>query len=175
MMKKQMINIAASETTYKDGRYLLLPAAADKIGIPLRTLRAWREKWQHDPNMAGLFAKSGKFVFFDLDAWARYLERIQMAAVEDARAKPLPYCRSLPCRCHRDGHRHRAVPWRGQVLAGVFPPFPSRPYGAASFSITTHSSWWQYLLRCAKARPRCNALSESNTSPKLSFDTERIF
>jgi len=86
MMKRQMINMAASETIYKDGRYLLLPAAAEKIGIPLRTLRAWREKWQHDPNMAGLFAKSGKFVFFDLDAWARYLERIQMAAVEDARA-----------------------------------------------------------------------------------------
>jgi len=86
MMKKQMTNMAASETTYKDGRYLLLPAAAEKIGIPLRTLRAWREKWQYDPNMAGVFAESGKFVFFDLDAWARYLERIQMAAVEDARA-----------------------------------------------------------------------------------------
>jgi len=85
-MKKQMINVAASETTYKDGRYLLLPAAAEKIGIPLRTLRAWREKWPHDPSMAGLFAKSGKFVFFDLDAWARHLECIQTPAVEDARA-----------------------------------------------------------------------------------------
>lgn len=36
--------------------------------------------------MAGLYVKSGKFVFFDLDAWIRYLERIQVAAVEDALA-----------------------------------------------------------------------------------------
>ena len=86
MMKKQMINMAASETTYKDGRYLLLPAAAEKIGIPLRTLRAWREKCRFDSDTAGLFAKVGKFVFFDLDAWARHLERIQSEATEAARA-----------------------------------------------------------------------------------------
>jgi hypothetical protein len=39
-MKKQMINMAAPAPVYKDGRYVLLPAAAEKIGISLRTLRA---------------------------------------------------------------------------------------------------------------------------------------
>jgi len=86
MPKKQTINTNENTTVYMQDRYLLLPAAAERIGLPVRTLRAWREKWRIDPNMAGLFAKSGKFVFFDLDAWARYLERIQLAAVEDARA-----------------------------------------------------------------------------------------
>lgn len=71
MMKKQMIDMAASATVYKDDRYLLLPAAAEKIGTPHRTLRAWREKCRFDPVTAGLLAKVGKFVFFDLDAWAR--------------------------------------------------------------------------------------------------------
>ncbi|WP_308736535.1 hypothetical protein [Humidesulfovibrio sp.] len=86
MMKKQMINMAASETTYKDGRYLLLPAAAEKIGIPLRTLRAWREKCRFDPDTAGLYAKVGKFVFFDLEEWARLLAKKQQDALEAARA-----------------------------------------------------------------------------------------
>jgi hypothetical protein len=67
-------------------RYLLLPAAAEKIGLPLRTLRAWREKSRFDSNTAGLFVKDGKWVFFDLDAWARHLERIQRDAIEAARA-----------------------------------------------------------------------------------------
>lgn len=85
-MKKQMINMAASETTYKGGRYLLLPAAAEKIGIPLRTLRAWREKCRFDSDTAGLFAKVGKFVFFDLEEWARLLAKNQQDALEAARA-----------------------------------------------------------------------------------------
>lgn len=86
MPKKQMIDLGASATSYKDGRYLLLPAAAEKIGISLRTLRAWREKCRFDSNTAGLFVKAGKWVFFDLDAWTRHLERIQREAVEAARA-----------------------------------------------------------------------------------------
>ena len=86
MMNKQMSDMSTSATTYTDGRYLLLPAAAEKIGLPLRTLRAWREKCRFDSNTAGLFAKVGKFVFFDLDAWARHLERIQSEATEAARA-----------------------------------------------------------------------------------------
>lgn len=85
-MKKQILDMPTSATTYKDGRYLLLPAAAEKIDLPLRTLRAWREKCRFDPDTAGLFAKVGKYVFFDLDAWARHLERIQLEAVEAARA-----------------------------------------------------------------------------------------
>lgn len=86
MQKKQPNDMPAVATVYRDGRYLLLPAAAEKIGIPLRTLRAWREKCRFDSDTAGLFAKVGKFVFFDMDAWARHLERIQSEAVEAARA-----------------------------------------------------------------------------------------
>jgi len=36
--------------------------------------------------MAGLFAKVGKFVFFDLDAWARHLGKTQQDATEAAKA-----------------------------------------------------------------------------------------
>lgn len=86
MQKKESHAMAAPSTTYSEGRYLLLPAAAEKIGIPLRTLRAWREKCRFDPDTARLFAKVGKSVFFDLDAWARHLERSQFEAVEAARA-----------------------------------------------------------------------------------------
>ncbi|WP_308735275.1 hypothetical protein [Humidesulfovibrio sp.] len=31
-------------------------------------------------------------MFFDLNAWARYLERIQMAAVKDAKARQNRFC-----------------------------------------------------------------------------------
>lgn len=86
MQKKQTVDANENATVYKQDRYLLLPAAAEKIGLPLRTLRAWREKCRFDPDKAGLFAKVGKFVFFDLDAWAHHLERIQQEAVEAARA-----------------------------------------------------------------------------------------
>jgi len=86
MQKKQTIDANENATIYKQDRYLLLPAAAERIGLPLRTLRAWREKCRFDPDTAGLFAKHGKFVFFDLDAWARHLERIQREAIEAARA-----------------------------------------------------------------------------------------
>lgn len=84
-MKKQMINMAAPAPVYKDGRYVLLPAAAEKIGISLRTLRAWREKCRFDPDKAGLFAETGKWVFFDLDEWARLLAEKQHDAIEAAR------------------------------------------------------------------------------------------
>ncbi len=86
MQKKQTIDTNENATVYKQDRYLLLPAAAERIGLPMRTLRAWREKCRFDSNTAGLFAKVGKFVFFDLDAWARHLERIQLEATEAARA-----------------------------------------------------------------------------------------
>lgn len=86
MPKKKMIDVAKPATVYKQDRYLLLPAAAERVGLPVRTLRAWREKCRFDPDTAGLFAKHGKFVFFDLDAWARHLERIQREAIEAARA-----------------------------------------------------------------------------------------
>lgn len=85
-MKKQVPGMPASATAYKEGRYLLLPAAAEKIGLPLRTLRAWREKCRFDPDTAGLFAKVGKFVFFDLEEWARLLAKKQQDALEAARA-----------------------------------------------------------------------------------------
>lgn len=86
MPKQKVIDVNEPVTVFKPDRYLLLPAAAERIGLPLRTLRAWREKCRFDSNTAGLFAKVGKFVFFDLDAWARHLERIQSEATEAARA-----------------------------------------------------------------------------------------
>jgi len=86
MMKKQMSDTSTSATAYKDGRYLLLPTAAEEIGIPLRTLRAWREKCRFDSSTAELFARVGMFIFFDLGAWARHLERIQSEATETAHA-----------------------------------------------------------------------------------------
>ena len=86
MMKKQMLDMPTSATTYKDGRYLLLPAAAEKIGLPLRTLRAWRERCRFDSDTARLFVKTGKWVFFDIDEWARLLAKKQQDALEAARA-----------------------------------------------------------------------------------------
>lgn len=86
MPKKQTVDTNENATVYRQDRYLLLPAAAERIGLPLRTLRAWREKCRFDSDTAGLFAKVGKFVFFDLDAWVRHLERIQQEAMEAARA-----------------------------------------------------------------------------------------
>jgi len=86
MTNKQQVEAKEIATVFKQDRYLLLPAAAERIGLPLRTLRAWREKCRFDSSTAGLFAKVGKFVFFDLDAWARHLERIQSEATEAARA-----------------------------------------------------------------------------------------
>lgn len=85
-MKKQMIDMATPDPVYKDGRYVLLPAAAEKIGISLRTLRAWREKCRFDSDKAGLFAETGKWVFFDLDAWARLLAKKQQDSIEAASA-----------------------------------------------------------------------------------------
>jgi len=86
MPKQKVIDVNEPVTVFKPDRYLLLPAAAERIGLPLRTLHAWREKCRFDSRTEGLLAKVGKVVFFDLDAGARHLERIQLEATEAARA-----------------------------------------------------------------------------------------
>lgn len=86
MQKKQTIDANENPTVYKQDRYLLLPAAAERIGLPLRTLRAWRERCRFDSDTARLFVKTGKWVFFDIDEWARLLAKKQQDALEAARA-----------------------------------------------------------------------------------------
>jgi hypothetical protein len=57
---------------------------AERIGADAH-LRAWRKvplRFQY----SGAVRESRQVVFFDLDAWARHLERIQLEATEAARA-----------------------------------------------------------------------------------------
>lgn len=86
MCKSKIVDINDSATEFRPGRYVLIPEAATRIGLTERAIRGWREKCVFDVEMAKLFAKAGKFVFFDLDAWARYLDREQQKGVEAARA-----------------------------------------------------------------------------------------
>jgi len=86
MAKKKEVDLNAAVAVFQQDRYVPIPMAASMIRVSERGLWGWRERCAWDPEAASLFAKYGKFVFFDLDAWARLLVKKQQEAVEAAHA-----------------------------------------------------------------------------------------
>ncbi|MBU1041112.1 MAG: hypothetical protein KKF77_08445 [Proteobacteria bacterium] len=86
MAKKKEVDLNEAVAVFQQDRYVPIPEAASKIRVSERGLWGWRERCAWDPEAASLFAKYGKFVFFDLDAWARLLAKKQQEGVEAAKA-----------------------------------------------------------------------------------------
>ncbi|MDP3426839.1 MAG: hypothetical protein Q8S17_05620 [Humidesulfovibrio sp.] len=86
MAKKKEVDLNAAVAVFQQDRYVPIPMAASKIRVSERGLWGWRERCAWDPEAASLFAKFGKFVFFDLDAWARLLAQKQQESIEAAKA-----------------------------------------------------------------------------------------
>ena len=86
MGTKKQADLTEPTTKFQPGRYVLISEAADLIRVSARTIWGWREEVKWSADKASLFVKPGKAVLFDLDAWARYLERLQQEGVEAAKA-----------------------------------------------------------------------------------------
>lgn len=86
MAKKKEVDLNAAVAVFQQDRYVPIPEAASKIRVSERGLWGWRERCAWDTEAASLFAKYGKLVFFDLDAWARLLSKKQQEGIEAAKA-----------------------------------------------------------------------------------------